>query len=93
MLVQVDVEGMQDKSGSLNGIEDVPIFMGDDSEPENYFPAFYIHSVNACLSLWTGDAEDNMYEINMEMCLSDEFNTPEFQTEVVHSEKSNARYK
>ena len=90
---EVDVEGMQDKSRSLNVIEDIPIFMGDDSKPENYFPTFYIHSVNECLSLWTGDAEDYMYEINLEMCLFDDFNGPKFQTNIVQSEKRNAKHK
>ena len=33
---EIDVECMQDKSGSFNVIEDIPIFMCDDSKPENY---------------------------------------------------------
>ena len=58
---------MQDKSDKVNIGEDIPIFTGDDSEPENSFPTFYIHGVNECLSLWTMDVEDYMYEINSEM--------------------------
>ena len=37
---EVDVEGIQDKSGSLNVMEDIPIFMCDDSEWKTTFRHF-----------------------------------------------------
>ena len=77
----------------MNVIADISILISDDLEPENYFLTFYLHSVNECLSLWTGDAEYNMYEISSEMCLSDDFNGPEFQADAVQYEKRNARHK
>ena len=63
---------------NINVFEDIPLFTGEDSNLENGFPTFYILSVkftvNECLSLWTGDAEDFMYEINFEMNFTEELN-------------------
>ena len=46
---------------------------GDESEPENNIPPYYIHNMNEGLALWTNDAEDFMYKIKLEMCLSEDF--------------------
>ena len=42
---------------------------GSDSETESSIPVLYINSLNKCLSLITGDAEDFMYKISEEMIL------------------------
>ena len=73
--------------------EDIPIFTGEDLEPEIYFPTFYIHGVNEYLSLWTTDVEDYMYKINSDIRLSDEFNGPIIQQDVVQRLKKIARHK
>ena len=57
------------KYDNVNVIEDIPRFIGEDSEQENFFPTFYIHNIYAYLLLWTGDAENYMFDINSEMCL------------------------
>jgi hypothetical protein len=71
----------------------VPLFTGEDSDPENGFPTFCIHSINACLSLWTGDAKDFMYEINYEMCFAEELNGPVIQPNAIQKVKRGARHK
>ena len=42
---------------------------GSDTETESNIPVLYINSLNKCLSLITGDAEDFMYKISEEMML------------------------
>ena len=84
---------IQDESEKEDILEDVPIFTGDDSEPENFLPTFSIHAMNECLSLWTTDVEDYMYEINSEMRLSDKFNGPIVQQDAVQRTKKIARHK
>ena len=37
-----------------------------DSEPENYFPTYFIHELNDCLSLQVSDAENYMSDIDRE---------------------------
>ena len=73
----IDVQDMQYKNENVNVIEDIPRFTGKESELEFSLPTFYIHNMNACLSLWTGDAENYMFDINSEMCLVDVLNGPE----------------
>ena len=77
----------------MNVIEDITIFTGEDPEPENYFPTFHIHSVNACLSIWTGNAKNCMFHISSEMWLADELNTPEIKQDVIQKRERDARLK
>ena len=65
-----------------NTVEGFPVFDGDDSNPENKFLIYYIHNMNESLSLWTNDAEDFMYKIKLEMCLSKEFEALSFPKQV-----------
>ena len=41
----------------------VPLFEGSNSETERNIPVHHIHSLNECLTLWTGEAEDFMFQI------------------------------
>ena len=66
----IDVQDMIYEN--VNVSEDVLLFNGDDSEPENCFPTFHIYNMSECLSLWTEDAEDFMFDINTETCLTDD---------------------
>ena len=68
-------------------------FIGDDSEPENFFPTFHIYNMNECLSLWTGDAQDYMLDINSEMCLTNDLEGPEINQDVIRGGKKDTRYK
>ena len=39
-------EDMRAKSVDMNVIKDIPIFNGEESDPENHFPTFYIYNMN-----------------------------------------------
>ena len=71
----VDGKYMQVNNENRNVFEDIPLFTGEDSRPENSFPTFYIHSVNECLSLWKGDTEDLCMKSNMK-CILQKLNRP-----------------
>ena len=64
---------------NVNVIKVFPLFNDKDSELENFSPTFYIHNMNECLLLWTGDAENEMFDINSVMCLTDDLNGPEIK--------------
>ena len=74
-------------------MDDNPIFTGEDSDPENCFPTFYMFEVNDCLSLWIEDAENFMHEINYESRFADELNGLVIQQDFVQKIISIARHK
>ena len=47
----------------------VPIHEGSDSETESNIPIHHIHSLNECLTLWIGDTEGLMFQIQERMKL------------------------
>ena len=69
----------------------VPIFNGSDSETD--ISIHYIHDLNECLTLWIGDAEDLMFQIQERMRLWPNLDYPLFEMNIVNEEKKVARHK
>ena len=59
---------------------------GSDSETESSIPVLYINSLNKCLSLITGDAEDFMYKISEKMTLWPNLKYHVFGSKVINRE-------
>ena len=66
---------------------------GSDSETESKIQVLYINSLNKCLSLITGDAEDFMYTISEKLTLWPNLKYHVFGSKVINREKRVANIK
>ena len=66
---------------------------GSDLETESKIQVLYINSLNKCLSLITGAAEDFMYKISEEMTLWPNLKYHVFRSKVINREKRVANIK
>ena len=83
----------ENKSSSNEVTWEVPMYEGSDSETESNIPVFYIHSLNACLSIIPVHAEDFMEKIFEHMRLWPNLEYPIFDNNVINVEKKVARHK
>ena len=66
---------------------------GSDLETESKIQVLYINSLNKCLLLITGDAEDFMYKISEKMTLWPNLKYHVFGSKVINREKRVANIK